>query len=72
MNDVRGLILNELRSCLKRGLNLPQRPDPSDLWAALDGDGAAVLLATLDFLDAAREVKQERAEAWSSRLPRAA
>jgi hypothetical protein len=62
MQEIRERIRDELRSCVKRGLPLPRRPDPRDLWEVFGGDekaGASALLVMLDFVAAEREVKLE-------------
>lgn len=60
--DAHALIVAELRSCLNRGLSLPIRPEPKDLWDALGGDGCAALIVMLEYELAEREIRQERAE----------
>lgn len=57
MSEIRDCILDELRSCVKRGLRLPARPDPIDLWNALGGDGYLALMVMLEYESAEAEVK---------------
>lgn len=59
MTDRRDRILNEFRSCVRRGLPLPARPDPIDLYDALGGDGYMALLAMIEYVSAEQEIKVE-------------
>lgn len=59
MPAMRDLIRDELDSCLRRGLPLPRRPDPGDLWDAAGGDGYLALLLMLDFEAAVSDARQQ-------------
>jgi len=62
MHSFRETIIDELRSCVRRGLPLPSRPEPADLWNATGGDGPIALLVMLEFVSAERAVRDERLE----------
>lgn len=68
MSEIHDRIRDELRSCVKRGLSLPARPDPIDLWNALGGDGYLALIVMLEFVAAEREVSLEQQQVRAREL----
>lgn len=58
--DVREAVVANLRRCIRRGIGLPERPNPADLWDACGGDGYLALLVMLEFVAAERLVKDEK------------
>lgn len=57
--EMRERMLDEMRSCIRRGKRLPRRPRPEELWEAADQSGESALMLTLEYLAARREALKE-------------
>ena len=59
----RSVLLDEMRSCVKRGHALPEPPSPIELWEALGGTpeaGVSALIVMLDYFACQQQIEEEK------------